>query len=321
MKTLFTTIVTALLATANVMAGDGNIRVNQVGYLPDQEKIIVIDNVAPKKIKVRNKVGKVVAKPVVQRTAQSPFTQKSRYIIDVSYINTPGRYTIDVDGESMSFNVERKAYRGLAVSATKAFYLMRSGIEIQPKYAGMFARPLGHPDTLVWVHPSAVGPVRTEQTTISSPLGWYDAGDYNKYIVNSAFTIGMMLSVYEQIPQYFETLNLNIPESGNHTPDLLDEIMFNLKWMLTMQDTDDGGVYHKLTTPNFEGFVMPKDCHQKRYVVQKTVTASYDFAAVMAQAARIYAAQADYKGFSEKAITAAEAAYQWAKKNPNHRLG
>ena len=317
MKTLFTTIVTALLATANVMAGDGNIRVNQVGYLPDQEKIIVIDNVAPKKIKVRNKVGKVVAKPVVQRTAQSPFTQKSRYIIDVSYINTPGRYTIDVDGESMSFNVERKAYRGLAVSATKAFYLMRSGIEIQPKYAGMFARPLGHPDTLVWVHPSAVGPVRTEQTTISSPLGWYDAGDYNKYIVNSAFTIGMMLSVYEQIPQYFETLNLNIPESGNHTPDLLDEIMFNLKWMLTMQDTDDGGVYHKLTTPNFEGFVMPKDCHQKRYVVQKTVTASYDFAAVMAQAARIYAAQADYKGFSEKAITAAEAAYQWAKKNPN----
>lgn len=317
MKTLLTTIASTLLATASVMAGDGNIRVNQVGYLPDQEKIIVVDNVAPKKIKVINKVGKVVAKPVVKRTAQSPFTQKTRYIIDITDINTPGRYTIDVDGEKMPFTVERKAYHGLAASAAKAFYLMRSGIEIQPKYAGQFARPLGHPDTLVTVHPSAVGPQRTEQTTFSSPLGWYDAGDYNKYIVNSAFTIGLMLAVYEQIPQYFENLKLNIPESGNHTPDLLDEIMFNLKWMFTMQDMDDGGVYHKLTTPNFEGFVMPKDCHQKRYVVQKSVTASYDFAAVMAQAARIYASQGDYKGFSEKAVKAAEAAYQWAKKNPN----
>ena len=82
--------------------------------------------------------------------------------------------------------------------------------------------------------------------------------------------------------EYFNRLNADIPESGNSTADLLDELMFNLKWMITMQDPYDGGVYHKLTTPNFEGFVMPTDCHQQRYVVQKSVTASYDFAAVMA---------------------------------------
>ena len=137
------------------------------------------------------------------------------------------------------------------------------------------------------IHPSAVSPGRPAGTIISSPLGWYDAGDYNKYIVNSSYSVGLMLMAYEQNKEYFNRLNAGIPESGNSTADLLDELMFNLKWMITMQDPYDGGVYHKLTTPNFEGFVMPTDCHQQRYVVQKSVTASYDFAAVMALAARI----------------------------------
>ena len=77
---------------------------------------------------------------------------------------------------------------------------------------------------------------------ISSPLGWYDAGDYNKYVVNSAFSIGMMLACYEQNKDYFKKLSTNIPESRNATPDILDEMMFNLKWLLTMQDPEDGGV-------------------------------------------------------------------------------
>ena len=58
-----------------------------------------------------------------------------------------------------------------------------------------------------------------------------------------------------RFPDYFIRQRVNIPESGNHTPDLLDEMYYNLKWMLTMQDPADGGVYHKLTTPSFEGFI------------------------------------------------------------------
>ena len=87
---------------------------------------------------------------------------------------------------------------------------------------------LGHADTRVLVHPSAASPLRPAGTVISSPLGWYDAGDYNKYVVNSAFSIGLMLAAYEQQHDYFAALNTNIPESQNQTPDLLDEMMFNL---------------------------------------------------------------------------------------------
>ena len=93
-------------------------------------------------------------------------------------------------------------------------------------------------------------------------------------------------------------------------------MMYNLKWMLTMQDPTDGGVYHKLTTPNFEGFVMPEDCKQQRYVVQKTTTAALDFAATMALAARIYQKFPEFQSFCQQAIESAEKAYAWAVKHP-----
>jgi endoglucanase len=126
-----------------------------------------------------------------------------------------------------------------------------------------------------------------------------------------------MLAVYEQNKDYFAKLNTNIPESNNTTPDILDEMMFNLKWLLTMQDPSDGGVYHKLTTPRFENFIMPDKCHQPRYVVAKSVTGTLDFAACMAQAARLIQGNKDYPDFSSKAREAAIKAYEWAKKNPD----
>ena len=104
------------------------------------------------------------------------------------------------------------------------------------------------------VHPSATSPKRPAGTIISSPKGWYDAGDYNKYIVNSGFTLGLILQSYQLHQDRFNSLNLQIQESDNKIPDILDEMMYNLEWMLTMQDPTDGGVYHKLTTPHFEGF-------------------------------------------------------------------
>jgi endoglucanase len=82
--------------------------------------------------------------------------------------------------------------------------------------------------------------------------------------------------------------------------------------MLTMQDSD-GGVYHKLTTARFCGHIMPNLDSAKRYVVMKTTTATLNFAAVMAQASRIY--KPFDEQFSKIALAAAEKAFEWASKN------
>ena len=295
------------------------IRVNQVGMYPNQEKTAVIEGVVSAgKVKITNaQTGKTVAAKVkVLRTATSPWSKKKRTVVDFSRLTQPGKYVIRCGNESAAFSISDEALCEVTEGALKAFYLNRTGMPIEEKYAGAYARPLGHPDTLVYIHPSAASLGRPAGSTISSPYGWYDAGDFNKYIVNSAFSVGLMLCSYEQNKAYLDRLSVNIPESTNQTADVLDELYYNLRWMLTMQDSYDGGVYHKLTTPNFEGFIMPVECQQKRYVVQKGTAAALDFAAVMAQAARIYKGSKDYPCFAEKAARAAMAAYGWAERNP-----
>ena len=319
MKKLLLAVSLGLMTTIGAHAqGDNMIRVNQVAFFPQQEKIAVVENDGKKvTLTVRNiETGKVVGKARFVRTSVSPWSKKRRAIVDFSKITTPGRYVLECKGHQMPIEIKEHALTDLTAGAIKSFYLNRSGMAIDAKYAGPWARPLGHADTQVMIHPSAVSPGRPAGTIISSPYGWYDAGDFNKYIVNSAYSVSLMLFAYEQNKDYFDALKVNIPEEGNQTSDLLDELMYNLKWMITMQDPYDGGVYHKLTTPNFEGMVMPTDCHQQRYVVQKSVTASYDFAAVMAQAARVFKGNKDYPCFAEHASRAALAAYHWAEQHP-----
>jgi len=315
-KTYYYSLLCALLLMP--VRGFSQIRINQVGMYPAQEKTATIEgSVSAGQVSITNaQTGKKAVKAKVVRKAVSPWSKKKRTVVDFSSLVQPGEYIIRCGKHSATFSVSEEALCGVTEGALKAFYLNRSGMPIEEKYAGAYARPCGHPDTLVYIHPSAASTGRPAGSTISSPYGWYDAGDYNKYIVNSAFSVGVMLCSYEQNKAYFDRLEVNIPESGNQTSDLLDELYYNLRWMLTMQDPYDGGAYHKLTTPNFEGFVMPAECRQPRYVVQKSTAATLDFAAVMAQAARIYKGSKDYACFAERAARAALAAFGWAERNP-----
>lgn len=102
--------------------------------------------------------------------------------------------------------------------------------EIPEAYAGCYARPVTHMDNKVMIHLSAATEKRPAGTIIQSPGGWYDAGDYNKYVVNPAFSVSMMLYSYEMNKEYFDRMVLNIPESNNNIPDILDEIMVNMRW-------------------------------------------------------------------------------------------
>ena len=311
-------ILTLLLSLSCVASyGQSALKVNQVGYHAEGQKIAVAEpEVKSKTFTLKDSKGRTVWKGKAVRTAVSPFSDKTRQVIDFSKVSKPGTYTLSAGKHKQQVIIAEKPYGDIAVAAMKSYYLQRTGMPIEEKYAGKYARPAAHPDTNVQIHPSAASPQRPAGTVIESPYGWYDAGDYNKYIVNSGFTVGTMLMAYQINKENLDKMNLNIPESGNNVPDFLDEIMYNLKWMLTMQDPADGGVYHKLTTPNFEGFIMPKDCKQQRYVVQKSTQAALDFAATMALAARIYNAYSEYGEFCKEATAAAEYAYAWAVKNP-----
>lgn len=296
------------------------IHVNQLGYLPQAAKWAVVADGPSKQMRVL-KAGtteEVLRVPLSPAAVWEPAQQRVR-LADFSALRTPGDYEIRLDGAPglSRFSIAADAYEAVNAAAIKAFYFNRAGIELTPKYAGAWARPAGHADTRVLVHALAASPGRPEGTVISSPKGWYDAGDYNKYIVNSGITVYTLLAAYEHFPAFFQRQSLNIPESGNGIPDLLNEALWNLDWMLSMQDPADGGVYAKLTNKGFDGVVMPDQAKAERYVVQKTTAAALNFAAVMATASRVFKAyEVQRPGLSAAMLKAAEKAWAWAEANP-----
>ena len=323
-STVIITFACILFAGCKQTASNLEVRLNQVGFRPLQEKTsTIIGGISGESrgnVDIVSAQGDVVWQGKASETMLNPVSGKPCCVVDFSDLTTEGEYTLCVnDGSSTAkcqFVITNHPYSELTRKALRAFYYQRASMDIVEPYAEGYERKAGHPDDHVLVHASAATAERPEGTVISSPGGWYDAGDYNKYIVNSGFTMGVWLMAYELNPDYFKALNLNIPESGQPVPDMLAEAMYNIRWMLTMQDTD-GGVYHKLTEPNFEGFIRPDECQKTRYVVLKTTAAALDFAATMALAARVYAPfEAAYPGFVAQATDAAKRAYAWAEANP-----
>ena len=294
--------------------------VNQVGYLPGSAKWAVLPAEAADEFRVvRAGSGEVVLRGRLGAARTwAPAAQAVR-LADFSALAAPGEYELRVDGKPPSprIRVAADALAPLTAASLKAFYFNRAGTALAPRHAGRWARPAGHPDTDVRIHASAAGPGRPEGSRIAAPKGWYDAGDYNKYVVNSGITVYTLLAAWEQFPAVFKAQRLDIPESGNDLPDLLDEVLWNLDWMLAMQDPADGGVYHKLTNLRFDGNQMPHETRGERYVVQKSTAAALDFAAVMAQASRVFQPfEAQRPGLSARALKAAQAAWRWAQAHP-----
>ena len=288
MKTRVITLLLATLAICSCQTASDNIKVNQVGFYPQQEKTFTLEEGNPSETAVIlcAESGEKVWEGKALYSAVSPWSGKTRKVFDFSEITKPGRYIIKAGKERKEIVISRTALKSLADAALTGFYHQRSGMDLDPAIAGKWARKAGHMDTEVYVHASAASGSRPEGTVISSPKGWYDAGDYNKYIVNSGYSLGLMAEAFLMFPEQYDWENRAEPyEYFKKTQEIykpiFEELSYNEEWMWTMQDPEDGGVYHKLTTPNFEGFLTPAECQQKRYVVQKSVTAALDFAGAL----------------------------------------
>lgn len=320
MKKTFT-LLTLLHCCLAVIAQQQAIAINQVGFYPYGPKIAaVMNNSTANSFYILDATkGDTVYTGALQAQQHSQYSFNTTNLADFSAFAKPGRYLLAVPGvqASYAFNIKDNVFGDIDASLLKGFYYQRSAMALDEQYAGKWHRPAGHPDTAVLVHPSAASAARPAGTVISTPGGWYDAGDYNKYIVNSGISTSTLLSAYEDFPKQFDGLVTNIPESNNKVPDVLDEVLYNLRWMLTMQDPADGGVYNKCTNAAFDGMVMPGVTKLPRYVVAKGTAATLDFAAVMAQAARVYGKfKKQLPGLADSCQHAAVKAWKWAEANP-----
>ena len=310
-----------LLSTVVMAQPEQRIMLNQVGYYTNAPKMAMITGNINQDIFyiTSTSLRDTLYSANLGTQMRSAYSSTVTRLADFSPLKIEGSYVVMVPGlpPSYVFRIGDDVFKETAIATLKGFYFQRSSIPLEYRYAGKWHRSAGHPDQHVYIHPSAASAGRPAGMVISSPGGWYDAGDYNKYIVNSGITMGTLFSAYEDFPNHYLNLVTNIPESRDQVPDILNEVIYNLRWMLTMQDPGDGGVYHKCTNAKFDGMVMPGVTKDPRYVVQKSTAAALDFAAVTAQASRILRKfEKHFPGLSDSCLKAAEKAWQWSEKNP-----
>lgn len=304
-NTLFLVLFMAVLAPCQTM-----LQYNQVGYEPTGRKVIAVSKARGDSVYAYTQSGTFVGAFGLGPVQRYEASWDSFRLVDLSALREEGTYNLMFPnmGKAYPLVVRKEPYRALTDAAIKFFYLQRASTAIPVQFAGEYQRASGHADSSVILHPST-----GDSGRISSPKGWYDAGDYGKYIVNSGISVYTLLLLFEQHKVKFEKRDFQIPESGNAIPDLLEEVRWNLDWMLTMQ-AKDGGVYHKLTSLRFCGEIMPEVDTDDRFVIGKSTAASFDFAAVMARASLVY--KAYDSTFAKSMMAAARKAYTWGIQNP-----
>lgn len=307
-------VCTSLFAAAPV----ADIKVDQAGYLPKAPKLALVAAKSPAESFVvkRESDGKAVFSGKLGASVADADSGDRVQTADFTAFDKPGAYYLEVPGlgRSWSFTVARDVFSRAWYLAMRSFYGQRCGtaVDLGPEFPG-YKHAACH---LEGAYHASSG-----KSGGKAPSGgWHDAGDYGRYVVNSGITTGTLLWTYEIYGDRVGKVNLKIPESGNGRPDILNEIRWNLDWMLAMQDSD-GGVWHKQTSERFCDFIMPEKDTLISYVIGtgaepfKSSCATADFAAVMAIAARVYGPfDASY---ADKCLSAAKLAWSWLEKYPN----
>lgn len=247
----------------------------------------------------------------------SGVTQTGIFVIQIRKKNVAEKDSLVFETEPFEISTEW-LYRQLLANI-KSFYYQRSGVDLTPDFAGKWSRPAAHLDDCIGFHPSM-----NREGSWNAHGGWYDAGDYGKYIVNGGVSVATLLlacelnadSVSEN--RAYKAINSAEPVIG---PDglkmysLMDEVRFELEFFLRMQD-NDGGVFFKVTPEHWDGFVSPRDSDllQKRMILGKSTTSTLNFAGSLAAASRVYRKRDT--AFAERCLQAAVKAYNWAASRP-----
>ena len=271
----------ASLAGAGSLPAYLNVNTNQVGFRPDDTKTVFVktENDGEDFFVCRTSDSSIIWQGKLSETADDPASRTKTARGDFSEVSEPGSYYIyTASGASYPFTIGEDVYNGLYKDVVSMLYRQRCGMALEGASAGAYAHEACH---------TAPAVIYGTNTTKDVSGGWHDAGDYGRYVVPGAKTVADLFAAYEDYSLTSD--DMGIPESGNGFPDLLDEAKYELDWMLKMQDEKTGGVYHKVTCSNFPAMdAAPEEETEELIISPISVTATGDFAAVMAKASVIY---------------------------------
>ena len=252
------------------------VRVNQVGFAPgdelkaaylagwfdgigrsaldssDQQSFRVVD-VATGEVAAR---GNGRLRPADNEMGRGDLTGSPVIELDFSQLTRSGRYRVCVDaiGCSYEFDIEADVWLRLTSTVSRAMYHQRSGTALGPPYTSVVRPRPNHPDDGATVLATdysllqaqtetsntdfeLLAELRTDELVDSAWGGHFDAGDWDRRI-NHIWYARNAAQLVMAFPETFGERALNIPESGDQVPDLLDEALWTVDLYRRMQRPD-----------------------------------------------------------------------------------
>ncbi len=291
------------------------IHIDQFGYKPNHTKVAVISNpqigfnsgqtfTPSNTLELRNASTNAVVFSGIPTVWNSGATHSQSgdkgWWFDFSSVTQTGDYYIyDVanNERSSKFTINNNIYNDILITASKAFYYNRCGIARKAPYALN-----GYIDGMSFNQDKQARDVHQQNnasTAKDMSGGWYDAGDYNKYVNYAEAPVHDLLWAYTNNPTVFGD-NWKLPESGNSIPDIIDEVKWETDWLLKMIGTN-GAVYMKIGGRNYdENSASPPSINSETRYYEKTCTSSTIAATSMfAHASKVFSQFSNLSSYAQ----------------------
>jgi endoglucanase len=324
------------------------VQVNQVGFMPrdpakvaflsaslaGQQPIDFTDRTTFDVVEVSSGVTKLSGSPVKRQAGndgeygKGDLTGAPVWELDFSDLQEPGRYRVCVSGVgcSVDFAVsEHGTWLRAAATVARAAFNQRSGMALGAPYSSIERPRTEHPDDGRSVEPSALSLLANGQgstdafdelvkqasgASLKGAWGGHkDAGDWDRR-VQHLWYLRAGLDLVDLFPETFGQLNLDIPESGNAIPDVIDEGLWSLDLYVRLQEKSGGirgGIEADAMPPKGQTSWTTK---QRLFAYAPDPWSSYLFAGAAAEAS--FALRASDPKRSDTYLDAAQRAADWA---------
>lgn len=259
-------------------------------------------------------------------TPYGSFVGADVWVCDFSEFQQEGEYRIAIGGIgcSYTFKIGNDILREGFYTVTRALYHQRCGTALESLFTDWTRGRCHHPaetDTVIlsdWRYMdkrNAFTDLPEYSTGIKRPFwgGWHDAADWDKRTEHLEGT-RYLLFAFDLKPDNFNDNELNIPESGNSIPDILDEASWNIDFFKRIQDPD-GGIHGGVeTTGHPKSGIGSVEDQDQWYAYAPDPVVSFSYAGT----AGYLSICLDKSGFdvlAEEYLNSAILAYEWGLNN------
>ncbi|HYJ92774.1 MAG TPA: glycoside hydrolase family 9 protein, partial [Pyrinomonadaceae bacterium] len=329
-----------VMTSVFAMAQDAFIRINQVGYLPSDQKVAIVLSKTPVSndfTVIRNQSRKLVLRGRLQETPAGNWGGKFTYfyLIDFSKLKTIGNYQIKLDKAEIASPTFSIGYYP-PYQEDLLFFMRQQRCGYNP-YLGTYCH---QKDGKTFYGPMPDG------TLIDATGGWHDAGDQLKYLITASNATARMLLAYElEKGKFADKVDALGNAKPNGIPDVLDEAKWGLDWIFKLHPAPDQLFHQVADDRDHRGFKLPQNdpadygwgpnsyrpvyfADGKPQGLGKWKSGATGIAniagrsaAAMAMASRIWKNDLHDDVFAEKCLKAAIELYQMSQKQEGYQQG